>query len=476
MHKTRFTASAALIAAALAGCTVGPDYHRPEVDTPAQWRLNDAASADLANTAWWEQLGDPVLNDLIASALKANKDLLIASARVDEFAGRYGFVRANLFPQAGFGYAAARQRVDADVLTGSGGNSTFNSYDAAINVSWEIDFFGRIRRQTEAAKAQVVASEEARRAVVLSLVGSVAGAYVNLRSLDRQLEIAKATAQTRGESYEIFKLRYEGGIISLLELSQSRSQYEEALATIPVLEKSIAQQENGINFLLGRNPGPVPRGQAIDELALPGIPAGLPSDLLTRRPDILDAEQQLVAANAQIGATKALYYPTISLTGLLGTSSTQLSDLFDPQTRVWRYGGAITIPIFTAGAIAGQVEAAEARQQQALFNYQKVIQQSFREVDDALVDQDRTRAQLTAQKRQVAALKEYYETANLRYENGYTSYIEVLDAERSLFNAKLQYTQSQQVQLQAMVNLYKAMGGGWVSEADKLTKADDKRG
>ena len=476
MHKMRFTASAALIAAVLAGCTVGPDYHRPEVDTPAQWRLNDAASADLANTAWWEQLGDPVLNDLIASALKANKDLLIASARVDEFAGRYGFVRSSLFPQAGIGYSASRERVDADVLTGSGGNNTFNSYNAVLNASWEIDFFGRIRRQTEAAKAQVIASEEARRAVVLSLVGSVAGAYVNLRSLDQQLEIAQATAKTRGESYEIFKLRYEGGIISLLELSQSRSQYEEALATIPVLQKSIAQQENGINFLLGRNPGPVPRGKPIDELALPGIPAGLPSDLLTRRPDVLDAEQQLVAANAQIGAAKALYYPTISLTGLLGTSSTQMSDLFDPQTRVWKYSAGITMPIFTAGAIAGQVEAAEARQQQALFNYQKVIQQSFREVDDALVDQDRTRAQLTAQKRQVAALKEYYETANLRYENGYTSYIEVLDAERSLFNAKLQYTQSQQVQLQAMVNLYKAMGGGWVSEADKLTKADDKRG
>jgi multidrug efflux system outer membrane protein len=463
--------TAALIALLASGCMVGPDYVRPPVDAPAAWRLDEKDVRDLANTAWWEQFGDPVLNDLVAVALRENKDLLIASARVDEFAGRYGFVRAELFPQVGASYDARRQRDVAAVVVGAGGGEVYNTYTAALNASWEIDLWGRIRRQTEAARAQLLASEEARRGVIMSLVGSVAGGYINLRDLDRQLEIARATAKARGESYEIFKLRFEGGIISLLELSQNRSQYEEALATIPVLEKSIAQQENGLSVLLGKNPGPIPRGKTIDELLLPGIPAGLPSELLARRPDIREAEQKLIAANALIGAAKAQYFPTISLTGLFGFSSTSLNNLFDSQSKVWQYGGGIAMPIFTAGAIAGQVEAAEASQQQALFAYQKAIQQGFREVNDALVDQDRTREQLEAQKRQVAALQQYADTARLRYENGYTSFIEVLDAERSLFNAQLQYTQSQQVQFQAMINLYKAIGGGWEVVADKMTRA-----
>jgi len=467
--------AAALIALLAGGCMVGPDYVRPPVDAPAAWRLDEKDVRDLANTAWWEQFGDPVLNDLVIVALRENKDLMIASARVDEFAGRYGFVRAELFPQVGAGYDASRQRVNSSVISGSGGESTFNSYSAALNAGWEIDLWGRIRRQTEAARAQLLASEEARRAVVMTLVGSAAGGYINLRDLDRQLEIAQATAKARGESYEIFKLRYEGGIISLLELSQNRSQYEEALATIPVFEKAIAQQENGLSVLLGKNPGPITRGKTIDELLLPGIPAGLPSELLVRRPDILEAEQKLIAANALIGAAKAQYFPTISLTGLFGYSSTSLGNLFDSQSKAWQYGGGIAMPIFTAGAIAGQVQAAEASQQQALFAYQKAIQQGFREVNDALIDQDRTREQLQTQKRQVAALQEYADTARLRYENGYTSFIEVLDAERSLFNAQLQYTQTQQVQFQAMINLYKAIGGGWDIAAEKTAAAPGGR-
>ena len=461
--------AAALFALLAGGCMVGPDYVRPPVDAPAAWRLDEKDVRDLANTAWWEQLGDPVLNDLVVVALRENKDLMIASARVDEYAGRYGFVRAELFPQVGAGYDASRQRINSSAISGSGGESTFNTYGAALNAAWEIDLWGRIRRQTEAARAQLLASEEARRGVVMTLVASTAGGYINLRDLDRQLEIAQATAKARGESYEIFKLRYEGGIISLLELSQNRSQYEEALATIPAFEKAIAQQENGLSFLLGRNPGPIARGKTIDELVLPGIPAGLPSELLERRPDIRQAEQNLIAANALIGAARAQYYPTISLTGLFGYSSTSLSSLFENQSKVWQFAGALKMPIFTAGAIAGQVEAAEATQQQALFAYQKSIQQGFREVNDALVDQDRTKVQLQAQKRQVTALEEYATIARLRYENGYTSFIEVLDADRSLFNAQLQYTQSQQVEFQAMINLYKAMGGGWIVVADKMT-------
>jgi len=464
-----------LLALLASGCMVGPDYVRPPVETPTApvetptaWRLSEQDARDLANTVWWEQLGDPVLNDLVATALHENKDLMIAAARVDQFAGNYGIVRSGLFPQVGAGYEVRRQRDVSAVVVGAGGDETYNSYNAVLNASWEIDIWGRIRRQTEAARAQLLASEEGRRGVILSLVGSVAGAYINLRDLDRQLEIARATAKSRGESYEIFKLRFEGGIISVLELSQNRSQYEEALATIPPLEKAIAQQENGLSVLLGRNPGPIPRGKDIDHLTLPAIPAGLPSDLLERRPDIRRTEQDLIAANALIGAAKAAYFPTISLTGLFGYASTSLSNLFDSQSKVWSYGAPITMPIFTAGAIAGQVQAAEAQQQQALFAYQKAIQEAFREVNDALISQNRTREQLKAQRRQVEALQQYAATARLRYDNGYTSYIEVLDAERSLFNVQLQYTQTQQIEFQSLINLYLAMGGGWVSEAEKV--------
>jgi multidrug efflux system outer membrane protein len=397
---------------------------------------------------------------------------MIATARIDEFAGRYGFVRSGLFPQVGAGYEVSRQR---NVPSGATQPSTYNSYSAVLNAGWEIDIWGRIRRQTEAANAQLLASEEGRNGVVLSLIGSVAGAYINLRNLDRQLEIAKATAKSRGESYALFKLRFEGGVISLLELSQNKSQYEEALASIPPLEKAIAQQENGLSVLLGRNPGPIVRGKDIDQLLLPTIPAGLPSELLERRPDIRRTEQDLIAANALIGAARAAYFPTISLTGLFGYASPSLSSLFEGPSKVWQYAAPITMPIFTAGAIAGQVQAAEAVQQQALFGYQKTIQEAFREVDDSLVSQDRTREQLLAQRRQVEALQQYASTARLRYDNGYTSFIEVLDAERSLFNVQLQYTQTHQVQLQAMINLYLAMGGGWVVDAEKAAPANGAR-
>ena len=462
MRKPLF---AALLALLLGGCMMGPDYFRPAVETPPAWRLTEQSTKDLANTAWWEQFGDPVLNDLMATALRENKDLMIAAARIEEFAGNYGIVRSGLFPQVGAGYEASRQR---NTLPGDVKSSTYNAYQVALSASWEIDIWGRIRRQTEAARAQLLASEEGRRGVILSLVGSVAGSYINLRSLDRQLEIARETAKSRGESYEIFKLRFSGGVISQLELSQNKSQYDEALASIPPLEKAVAQQENGLSVLLGRNPGPIPRGKSIDQLALPAIPAGLPSDLLERRPDLRRAEQDLVAANALIGAAKAAYFPRISLTGLFGFASLDLGNLFDSASKVWQYAAPISMPIFTAGGLAGQLQAAEAVQQQALFGYQKAIQEAFREVNDELVSQDRTGAQLKAQKEQVQSLTQYSEIARLRYDNGYTSYIEVLDAERSLFNAQLQYTQTQQAQFQAMTNLYKAMGGGWVTEAEKM--------
>lgn len=459
-----------LMTLTLAGCMVGPDYRRPTVETPPAWRVTDKEVRETVNTAWWQQLGDPVLNDLIASAMKENKDLMIATARVDQFAAQYGVVRADLYPQIGAGAQFGQQAV-----TERSGNSLPSGYhtvtggqQAVLNATWELDIWGRIRRSSEAARADLLASEEGRRGVILSLVSSVAISYVNLRDLDKQLMLSKQTAESRKGSYELLKLRFEAGIINEMELAQSQSEYEQALATIPQLEKAIALQENGLNVLLGRNPGPIPRGKSIDDLKLPIVPAGLPSDLLERRPDIKQAEQNLIAANAQIGVAKAAYFPAISLTGIFGVASSDFSDLFTGPARVWQYSAPITAPIFTAGKISSQVKATEAVQQQTLYRYQQTIQTAFREVNDSLADQSLTRQQLAAQKRQVDSLRTYADLARLRFDNGYSSYIEVLDAERSLFNVELTYVQTQGTLYQALINLYKAMGGGWVMAAEQV--------
>ena len=456
----------------LGGCAIGPDYRKPETASPPAWMVDMQQAKDTANTLWWGQFNDPALNDLIDTALRENYDLRIATARVEEYYGRYGATRADLFPQIGYGASANRTQVsEKSVLAGTPGAGTpHNIYQAQFSASWEIDLWGKVRRATEAAQADLMSAEDFRSGVILSLVTSVATAYVDLRSLDQQLEIAQQTAKSREESVKLFEIRFKGGNISEMELSQVKSEYYVALAAIPDLEKRVRQQENLINLLLGRNPGPIVRGKIINEIALPILPAGLPSDLLARRPDIRQAEQQLIAANARIGVAKAQYFPSISLTGFFGSASTELSDLFTGPAGAWSYAGMLAGPIFTAGKIKGSVKAAQAIQQEALFGYEQAIRNGFREFEDALIDQDRTRVQLDAQAKQVAVLATYARLARLRNENGYTSYIEVLDAERSLFNGQLSYAQTQDTLLRALVNVYKAMGGGWVVEADKLSQ------
>jgi multidrug efflux system outer membrane protein len=456
----------------LGGCAIGPDYRKPEIASPPTWMVDMQQAKDTANTLWWGQFNDPALNDLIDTALRENYDLRIATARVEEYYGRYGATRADLFPQIGYDASGSRTQLTGKgpITLTPGTSSIYNSYQAEFNASWEIDLWGKIRRATEAARADLMAVEDFRSGVILSLVTSVATAYVDLRSLDQQLEIAKQTAKSREESVKLFDIRFKGGNISEMELSQVKSEYYVALAAIPDLEKRVRQQENFINLLLGRNPGPIARGKAINQIALPTVPAGLPSDLLARRPDIRQAEQQLIAANARIGVAKAQYFPSISLTGFFGSASTELSDLFTGPAKSWSYAGMLAGPIFTAGKIKGTVKAAQAVQQEALFGYEQAIRNGFREFEDALIDQDRTRMQLDAQAKQVEVLATYARLARLRYENGYTSYIEVLDAERSLFNSQLSYAQTQDTLLRALVNLYKASGGGWIIEADKQSR------
>lgn len=461
-----------VLLALLAGCAVGPDYQRPRVEVPSGWRVDDAQARELANTAWWEQFHDPVLNDLVRIALEENKDLRIATARIEEFMGRYVTTRGELFPQVGAGAAAARQRVSQDGVSPiPSTRATFDTYEVFLNGSWEIDFFGRLRRATEAARADLLSTEEARRVVILTLVGSVTATYVDLLTLDKQLDLTKKTAETRKKSLDIFQMRFQGGVVSEVVLSQSDAEYRDALSRIPEIERAIVQTENALSILLGRNPGDIVRGRKLDELGIPSVPAGLPSELLERRPDIRQAEQVLISANARIGEARALYYPTISLTGLLGYSSTDLSNLFTGSTKVWSLASPLTMPIFTAGRIKGEVKAAEAFQQQALYNYQAAIQNGFREVEDALVDRVKFQERLQALAQQIEALRTYARLAMLRYDEGYASYIEVLDAERTLFNTELTHAGVQGNVLNSYINIYKAMGGGWVETAEKSVPA-----
>jgi len=465
------------LAALLSSCTVGPDYGRPPVETPAAYRFSQATAQAVADTGWWQGFDDPVLSSLVDEALRNNLDVQIAAARVDAFLGAYVTTRSALFPQVAispaFPVQAARQRgsrISTPQVVPGSVSTEYSTYQAGLTASWEIDLWGKVRRRTEAARADVWANEEARRGIVLSVAANAAAGYVALRDLDRRLQIAHETERSRFDSLELFRKRFAGGVISQLELAQVTSEYEAAVAAIPNYEAQIARQETALSLLLGRNPGAIARGKAIDELTPIPIPAGLPSELLDRRPDVREAEQQLISANAQIGAAKALYFPSISLTGAFGAVSTALGDLFTGPARTWSFAAGLTAPIFNAGAIAGQVQQAEAGQRLALANYDKTVQAAFGDVEDALIVTQKSREILAAQQRQVTALADYRRLARLRYDNGYTSYIEVLDAERSLFEAQIAYTQQQDVVLTSLIVIYKAMGGGWVDAAAALSR------
>jgi outer membrane protein, multidrug efflux system len=458
----------------LGGCALGPDYRRPEVAIPEAWRTPAAEDSAVANPAWWRQFDDPVATALIWSAVQENKDLKVAAARIDEFLGRYTTTRAAFLPQIGLNGSADRTRSslrEPHPPPATTANPV-NTYRAALGASWQVPLWGRLRRATEAARAELQSTTEARRATLLALVASVASAYVDLRGMDRQLDIVRATARSRADSYALLKLRAAGGITAELDLEQARSEYEGALALIPALEQAIERQENAIGLLLGRNPGPIPRGKPLAELTLPPVPAGLPSALLENRPDIRQAEQDLIAANAQIGLARALYLPSVTLTGEFGWESTQLSNLFSEPAHTWSYAVPVSVPIFSAGSISGVVRSTEARQRQALLRYQETVQRALREVEDALVDHRRTREQLAAQERQAEALRATARAARLLYEGGHTSYLEVLDAERSLLAAELALTQTRGALFGALVAVYSAMGGGWVVEADALSAAE----
>ena len=472
MQRARPSLAVAFAAALLAGCVMGPDYSRPAVEAPKAFIYEPKDAADTANTDWWKLFGDPVLDSLIAEALANNLNLRVAMANMDQAAGVLTQTRSGLYPQVGYnGFAGRSRTTEAGVAAelSSLVPNPASSYQALLSVSWEIDLWGRIRRLSEAARANLLGSDEARRGVILSLVSSVATNYLTLRGLDEQLIISNQTLTAYGESVRLFMLHFKYGQVSQMNVAQVQSQYETAAAQIPVIEQQIVQTENALAVLLGRNPGSIPRGKSIYELALPRVPAGLPSELLTRRSDLRQSEDTLIAANAQIGAAKALYFPTISLTGTGGTASSSLSSLFSGPSRVWSYAGQFVGPIFTFGSVSGQVAQAEAGQQSALYSYQYSIQNAFADVENSLIAYQKLQQQQAAQEKLVAALKDYARLSKLQYDNGYTSYTTVLQAEQQLFPAELTLASVRASVFSAAANTYKAMGGGWVDNADRMS-------
>ncbi len=456
----------------LSGCAISPDYQRPAIKTPQAWTVSYEAAAGMIDAAWWKQFEDPVLDQLITTALTNNLDLMAATARVDQFLGQFRTTRSEAFPQLGASAGISRQQETKTGLIPGG--SRYNSYQGTLALSWELDLWDKIRRATEAAQADLMASEATRRTILLTLVSNVAGSYITLLGLDQQLEIAKETEKTYAESLQIFRLRHKYGTVSQVEVSQVESEYEDARQLIPLLEGQISQQEHLISVLLGQNPTTIRRGKRLDEMTIPGIPGGLPSQLLGQRPDIIAAEQALIAANARIGVAKALYFPSVSLTGALGLATAHSEDLFKNDSGTWSIGGDLLAPIFTFGNIEGQVLTAEAVQREALYNYRQSIISAFREVEDALVATTKGRKSQEAQGRRVRALETYARLSKDQYDIGTTSYLQVLDANRSLFSSQLDYVKTQTVVMTSLVDVYRSMGGGWLDVAD-LETVDETR-
>jgi multidrug efflux system outer membrane protein len=456
---------AGLVAAALLGaCTVGPDYQRPSVANPRTFRGQAAAEASsLADAPWWELFEDPILRDLIREALSSNYDVRIAAARVQEARANLGVSRSELFPSVDYSAAAARGKLPVSVGSVPGGVPEENDfYQGVLQASWEVDIWGRIRRSNEAARATLLATEDARRGVWLTLVSDVAQAYFELLALDMQLEIARNSTTAYQRTYELFLDRFELGVASKLETARAEGALGGAQATIPQIESDITAKENQISILLGRAPGPIARGKPMyDQPVVPAVPVGLPSALLERRPDLRQAEEQLVAANARIGVAKAEFFPKLSLTGLLGRGSPELSALTGGSTTIWAIAGGLSGPLFNWGRTTGNYRASIAQWEQTKFQYERAVLTALLEVSDALTALGKLSDAETGEDRSVKALGDAVEHATDRYREGLASYYEVLEAQQQLYPAQTTLTQIRRGRLLAYVRLYKALGGGW---------------
>jgi len=482
----------ALLAAAAAGlagaCAIGPSYKRPDVGTPSTWRPASATADSLrpfydslrasrestvaeptiaidsiANLNWFDLFQDPELRKLVETAIGQNRDVRVALASISEFRAQYGATRGALFP-----------RIDVNAVGGTEQGvfgslpvaTKFDVLSATANLQWELDFWGRIRRATEAAKSDMLSREENQRAVILTLVSDVATAYLELRELDVDLEISKRTLASNEETLRLARRRFEQGLISELDVRQFESEVASPAARVADFERQIVQKEDQLSVLVGRNPGPINRGRPLTETLAPlAIPAGLPASLLDRRPDVRQAEQDLHAAMARIGVAKGELMPKFTLTGQYGSQSQTVNDLFKGSTEIYQLFGGVSMPIFTGGQVGKQVDVARARTDQARYRYEQTVLLALQDVNDALVGVRATRNVTAAQERQTGALRAAYRLADERYQNGISNYLDVLDAQRNLFAAELSLAGTQRQQLVAAVQLYKALGGGWPNAA-----------
>jgi multidrug efflux system outer membrane protein len=463
-HRLTAPILAFLLSTGVTGCRVGPNYHRPVVQTPTAFRdLSEnpqlqSQAASYADLPWWQVFQDSQLQELIRTALKQNYDLQLATERINAARSQVAITRSNLFPQ-----------VQGNGNFSGGKDGTFqtkyNFLNLTADAAFQLDFFGKLRRATEASRAELLATQDAKQTVILTLVSDVASDYFLLLQFDLQLQITHETVKTQEDSVRLTKSRVEHGVATKLEVLQAQQVLDTANAQIPDLERQIAQEADAISILLGNYPQDVPRGHPLVEQPLPpDVPPGLPSTLLERRPDILEAEQILVAANAEIGVAKAEFFPQISLTGSGGGAfgrSSAFTNLMSSQLGVWSYGAQVSQPIFTGGALRGNLRLANSQHQQALIAYRQTIQRAFGDVSDALIGYEKLHQVRTRQEVTVADLQESVRLSEMRYRGGTTTYLEVLDGQRSLYSAELTLAQARGSEFQSLVQLYRALGGGW---------------
>ena len=444
--------AALAIAIAVTGCALTPDYERPPIEVPDGWRQPADAGMSFANLAWWDLFDDPVLRSLIEASLEGNKDRLAALARIQQSRELVTATRANQFPFIDLFGGAGRGRQSQIVVPGSG---TRDNYSASADLFFEIDLWRKLARSTEASRADLLRTEAAYRSVTITLVSDVATTYFLLRDQDASLEISQHTVESRQNSLDIIRARFEKGIVAELDVNQAEIELAIADAAVALFERQVAQTENALRVLLGRNPGPVERGAALDQQTLPPeIPPGLPSELFQRRPDVVAAEQVLAAETARIGVAEALRYPSISLTGSFGAISDELSDINTNEAKAWNLMAGVFAPLWNSGQLKAQAEAQRAVTEQALRVYEFALIQAFREVEDALVAVRTFRVEHQARVRQMLAARNAARLSRARYDGGVVDYLEVLDTERSLFGSELDASATRQQSLSAVVQLY----------------------
>lgn len=464
------TTAAALLCASSSACVMGPNYQRPQIAQPndIRFQINQSDATSFADLAWWDVFKDPALQALINNALANNTDLQVAASRIEQARQLVGVAKSEALPQVGYDAhgAIAKKPADDQDLVG-----TYSSAFGILNAAWELDIWGRIRRATEAARANMYAEEEVRRGIMLTLVSDTASGYFRLLQLDRELAIAQESQGTFAKTHELFSLRFEAGRDSRLPVERAKASLDESTAQVADLKRQIAQQENALSVLTGAYPGPIPRGMALTAQELPPqTPVGLTTDLLRRRPDIRAAEQNMISANAQIGEAIANFYPRIGLSALAGLIGMGGAGALDGHSGFWRGGLNIAGPIFTGGRLESEYRNRKAYWDETVAQYRQTILTAFRETSDALVAEQRLAEQRAALETKVAASRQSIDLALERYHGGRASYFEVIEAQQQLFPAEDQLARVQQAQLVAVVNLYKALGGGWNLTDDQFQR------